>query len=93
MLLATETPADRAPPELPKGIDLAVVRITKTMPDSSWKTPPPYPVIAWQTGTHSQRKECDRLQALLANWRTTPTSLPASWDWAGYLVGDEPINT
>ena len=93
MLLATETPADSAPPELPKGIDLAVVRIMKTMPDSSWKTPPPYPVIAWQTGTPSQRKECDRLQALLANWRTTPNSPPASWDWAGYLVGDEPINT
>ena len=92
MLFAIETPADIAPPELPKGIDLAVVRITQTMPDSSWKTPPPYPVIAWQNRIPSQRKECDRLQAMLANWRTTPNRPPASWDWAGYLVGDESIN-
>ena len=88
MLFATEMSAQNAPLELPNGIDLAIVRLAQTVPDSSWKTPPPYPVIAWQTGVPSQRQECDRLQALLANWRTAPKSPPSSWDWAGYLVGD-----
>ena len=91
MLFATEMHAKIAPPELPNGIDLAIVRLSQSVPDSSWKTPPPYPVIAWQTGVPSQRQECDRLQALLANWRTAPKSPPSSWDWAGYLVGDETI--
>ncbi|MDO7714071.1 MAG: hypothetical protein MUP93_04270 [Pirellulales bacterium] len=91
MLFATEMHAKFAPPELPNGIDLAIVRLSQSVPDSSWKTPPPYPVIAWQTGVPSQRQECDRLQALLANWRTAPKSPPSSWDWAGYLVGDETI--
>ncbi|MGB0655161.1 MAG: hypothetical protein ACPGMQ_06990 [Pirellulales bacterium] len=91
MLFAKETHAKFAPPELPNGIDLAVVRLSQSVPDSSWKTPPPYPVIAWQTGVPSQRQECDRLQALLANWRTAPKGPPSSWDWAGYFVGDETI--
>ena len=91
MLFATEMHAKFAPPELPNGIDLAIVRLSQSAPDSSWKTPPPYPVIAWQTGVPRQRQECDRLQALLANWRTAPKSPPSSWDWAGYLVGDETI--
>lgn len=92
MLFATEMSAQNAPLELPNGIDLAIVRLAQTVPDSSWKTPPPYPVIAWQTGVPSQRQECDRLQALLANWRTAPKSPPSSWDWAGYLVGDATIH-
>ena len=93
MLFATEVSAELAPPpELPNGVDLAIVRLSQTVPDSSWKTPPPYPVIAWQTGVPSQRQECDRLQALLANWRTTSKSPPSSWDWAGFLAGDETIN-
>ena len=91
MLFAKEMHAKFAPPELPNGIDLAVVRLSQSVPDSSWKTPPPYPVIAWQTGVPSQRQECDRLQALLANWRTAPKGPPSSWDWAGYFVGDETI--
>ena len=49
MLFATEMSAQNAPLELPKGIDLAIVRFSQSVPDSSWKTPPPYPVIAWQT--------------------------------------------
>ena len=92
MLFATEMSAQKAPLELPNGIDLAIVRLAQTVPDSSWKIPPPYPVIAWQTGVPSQRQECDRLQALLANWRTAPKSPPSSWDWAGYLVGDATIH-
>ncbi len=92
MLFGAEMSAEIPPPELPNGIDLAIVRLSQTVPDSSWKTPPPYPVIAWQTGVPSQRQECDRLQALLASWRTAPKSPPSSWDWAGYLVGDETIH-
>ncbi len=92
MLFATEVPAEIGPPELPSGVDLAIVRLSKTVPVSSWKNPPPYPTIAWQTGVPSQRKECDRLQALLASWRTTSKSPPSSWDWAGFFVGDETIH-
>lgn len=91
MLIAAEVPAEMDPPELPNGVDLAVVRLSKTVPESSWKTPPPYPIIAWQTGVPSQRQECDRLQALLANWRTTSKSPPSSWDWAGFFAGNETI--
>ncbi len=92
MLFATEMSAQNAPLELPNGIDLAIVQLAQAVPDSSWKTPPPYPVIAWQTGVPSQRQECDRLQAVLANWRTASKSPPSSWDWAGYLVGDTTIH-
>ncbi len=88
MLFATEMSAQNPPLELPNGIDLVIVRLAQTVPGASWKIPPPYPVIAWQTGVPSQRQECDHLQALLANWRTAPKSPPSSWDWAGYLVGD-----
>ena len=91
MLIATEVPAEMDPPELPNGVDLAVVRLSKTVPGTLWKTPPPYPIIAWQTGVPSQRQECDRLQALLAKWRTTSKSPPSSWDWAGFFAGNETI--
>ena len=88
MLFAIEVSGESASPEIPSGIDVAIVQLTNSEPEASWKKPPSYPIIAWNKEFASQRQECDRLQAALANWRNSSGSPPSTWDWAGFLVGN-----
>jgi hypothetical protein len=88
MLFAIEVSGESASPEIPSGIDVAIVQLTNSEPKASWKKPPSYPIIAWDKEFASQRQECDRLQAALANWRNSSGSPPSTWDWAGFLVGN-----
>lgn len=88
MLLAKEVSGEKPPPELPNGVDVAIIQLTDSEPEASWKTPPSYPTIAWNKEMPSQRQACDRFQAILASWRTSSEGPPSSWDWAGFLVGN-----
>ena len=88
MLVAKEFSSEIALPKLPNGVDIAIIQITGPKPDASWKIPPSHPTIAWNKEMPSQRQECDRFQAVLANRRTSSGGPPSSWDWAGFLVGN-----
>ena len=74
MLLATETPADSAPPELPKGIDLAVVHNENNarffVEDSAALS------CHWADRDTLTAKECDRLQACSPTGELLQTALP-----------------
>ena len=88
MLVAKEFSSEIALPKLPNGVDIVIIQITGPKPDASWKIPPSHPTIAWNKEMPSQRQECDRFQAVLANRRTSSGGPPSSWDWAGFLVGN-----
>ncbi|MBT7728874.1 MAG: hypothetical protein HN703_08335 [Planctomycetaceae bacterium] len=88
MLVAKEFSSEITLPKLPNGVDIAIIQITGPKPDASWKIPPSHPTIAWNKEMPSQRQECDRFQAVLANRRTSSGGPPSSWDWAGFLVGN-----
>ncbi len=88
MLIAKEFSSESAFTKLPNGVDIAIIEIADLKPDAPWKTPPSHPTIAWDKEMPSQRKECDRFQAVLANRRTSSGGPPSSWDWAGFLVGN-----
>jgi hypothetical protein len=90
-LLGLEASGERPPPAVPAGIDCLFVHLhPHQLPHPQWRTPPSVPLVACRSGGSGRidRRAVDQLQAELAAWRgdSGAEPLPASWDWAGYLV-------
>lgn len=88
MLLAAEVATANPPPQSAPAIDLLLAHLPiNDTPAASWRQPGPLPALAWSSTGPQDRNGCDALQRTLASWRLAGNGPPATWDWAGFLIG------
>ncbi len=88
MLLAAEVTTANPPPQSAPAIDLQLAHLsTNDTPAASWRQPGSLPALAWSRTGPQDRGGCDALQRTLASWRLGGNGPPATWDWAGFLIG------
>jgi hypothetical protein len=98
MLVGLEVDGTAAPEPVPEGFDSLVVRLPAAgLPHPGWRDRSHgVPLVAWRRGGAAEattaaspaasRRECDRLQAELAQWGVDAGAGRPVGDWAGYLV-------